>query len=61
MSDIPSPAPIAEYQAVDREQFDRDIRPVEQPAILRGVLGDLDDDKLAWVRATLRDSLSRKA
>jgi len=37
VTEIPSPAPIAEYRAVDRERFDRAIRPAGQPAILRGL------------------------
>ena len=40
MSDIPPPAAIAEFHAIDREQFDRDIRPAGQPAILRGLATD---------------------
>ncbi len=31
------------------------------PASARGVLGDLGDDEIGWARATLRDSLARKA
>lgn len=36
----PEPRPIAEYQGVDRRQFDEDIRPAAQPAILRGLAQD---------------------
>jgi len=32
--------PIAEYHGVDREQFDRDIVPKGEPAVLRGLVAD---------------------
>jgi hypothetical protein len=35
-----SPAPIAEFEAVDRERFDREIRPAGQPVVLRGLARD---------------------
>ncbi|HEX8420529.1 MAG TPA: cupin-like domain-containing protein [Sphingomonas sp.] len=34
---LPAPTPIREYDTVDRDLFDREIRPTRQPAILRGV------------------------
>lgn len=34
---LPAPVPIREYRMVDRDLFDREIRPARQPAILRGV------------------------
>ncbi|WP_445192706.1 cupin-like domain-containing protein [Sphingomonas sp. Tas61C01] len=34
---LSAPTPIREYSGVTREQFDREIRPARQPAILRGL------------------------
>ena len=34
---LPEPAPIAEYQDVDRSFFESVIRPARQPAVLRGL------------------------
>src|SRR5881275_2399786 len=33
--------PIAEYDGVDRERFEREIVPTGEPAVLRGLLSDL--------------------
>jgi len=32
--------PIAEYEAVDRERFEREIQPKSEPAVLRGLVND---------------------
>jgi len=40
LSHLPEPAPIREYQGVDRRQFDEEIRPLGQPAVMRGLAGD---------------------
>lgn len=37
MSNLPQPAPIAEYRDVDRRRFREEIRPLGQPAVLRGL------------------------
>ena len=40
MSDLPAPSPIAEYSDVTRVQFEAEIKPLGQPAILRGLVAD---------------------
>ena len=40
MSALPAPAPIAEYEGVDRRMLDEEIRPKGQPAVLRGLAAD---------------------
>jgi mannose-6-phosphate isomerase-like protein (cupin superfamily) len=37
---LPAPQPIREYDAVDRQRFQDEIRPLGQPAILRGLAAD---------------------
>jgi hypothetical protein len=37
---LPDPAPIAEFEKVDRRRFDEEIRPSGRPAILRGLAAD---------------------
>ena len=37
MTPLPSPAPTAEYEGVDRRRFEEEIRPQGQPAVLRGL------------------------
>jgi hypothetical protein len=37
VTSIPKPKPIREYTGVDRRQFNEEIRPAGQPAVLRGV------------------------
>ena len=37
MTELPEPQPIREYADVDRRRFDAEIRPLGQPAILRGL------------------------
>jgi hypothetical protein len=37
---LPAPQPIREYTAVDRRTLDEEIRPLRQPAILRGLGAD---------------------
>ncbi|WP_375422009.1 cupin-like domain-containing protein [uncultured Sphingomonas sp.] len=48
---LPAPTPIREYDAVDRDLFDREIRPARQPAILRGVGRDWPAVRAARVGA----------
>lgn len=37
MTTLPPPTPIREYEGVDRHRFDAEIRPLGQPAVLRGL------------------------
>lgn len=37
MSKLPEPTPIREFSGVDRRKFDEEIRPLAQPAVLRGL------------------------
>lgn len=37
MSPLPAPRPIREYERIDRRRFDEEIRPSNQPAVLRGL------------------------
>jgi hypothetical protein len=37
---LPPPQPICEYASVDRRRFDEEIRPLGQPAVLRGLGAD---------------------
>jgi hypothetical protein len=57
--DLDNLRPIAEYIGVDRTEFRQDIRPLGQPAVLRGVAADWpavgaarrsDDDLIAYLR-----------
>lgn len=40
MSGLPAPAPVAEHHGVDRATFEVEIRPLGQPAVLRGLGAD---------------------
>lgn len=40
MSALPPPAPIAEIEDIDRARFDAEIRPAEQPVVMRGLAAD---------------------
>ncbi len=40
MTELPEPAPLREFTDVDRERFEREIRPLGQPAVLRGLGAD---------------------
>lgn len=37
---LPAPAPMREYEGVDRDRFEREIRPAHRPAVLRGLAAD---------------------
>lgn len=37
---LPEPKPIREYEDLDRRRFDEEIRPLAQPAVLRGMAAD---------------------
>ena len=37
MTALPPPAPIAEIEGIDRARFDAEIRPAEQPVVMRGL------------------------
>jgi len=62
--DSARPSPIAEYSGVDRTEFREKIRPLGQPAVLRGVAADWpavtvarrsDEDLIAYLRRFGRD------
>ncbi|MEZ0242926.1 MAG: cupin-like domain-containing protein [Sphingomonas sp.] len=40
MTGLPAPKPMREYSGVDRRMFEEEIRPLGQPAILRGLGAD---------------------
>jgi hypothetical protein len=40
VSGLPAPRPVAEYEGVDRARFEAEIRPLGQPAVLRGLARD---------------------
>lgn len=40
MTEVPKPRPVSEYEGVDRRRFLEEIRPLGQPAVLRGLASD---------------------
>lgn len=40
MNVLPAPAPVREYEGIDRQRFDGEIRALRQPAVLRGLAAD---------------------
>ena len=44
---LPAPRPVAEYSNVSRAQFESEIKPLNEPAILRGLVADWPSVELA--------------
>jgi hypothetical protein len=47
MSALPPPSPIPEVEGIDRTRFDAEIRPAEQPVVMRGLAADWPGVKAA--------------